>query len=215
MRKFFTTGLGILLPIIITILLIGFLVNILTKPFLSLTEGFLVQHNLVLQPTLLIITSKILILVILAIILLIIGLIGNAFLINYIFRLNDYLFHRVPVINKIYKACQDVVHSLFSSSSSSFSQVVLVPFPCSDTLSVGLITKDSFIINTGSGGDEVVPVYIPGTPNPTVGFMLMFRKNQLIYSTMKAEEAMKFVVSCGIAMPEFRTSNSPEIKDEK
>ncbi len=212
MKKYFTAGLGILLPVIITFLIVGFLVNILTKPFLSLTESFLIQQEIVSQPTLVIIASKILIIVVIVLVVFIFGLIGNAFLFNYIFRINDYLFHRMPVINKVYKACQDVVSSLFSTSSSSFSQVVLVPFPSANTLSVGLITKDPFIVNTSRGDEEVVPVYIPGTPNPTVGFMLMFKKSQLIYSTMKADEAMKFVVSCGIAMPEFTTSTTPEIK---
>lgn len=222
MKKYFTTGLGLLLPVILTFLIVGFLINLLTKPFLSITETILIQSNLFTQPflflsetSLILITSKIIILLVIFFVVLIIGLIGRLFLIKYIFQFGDYLLHRVPVINKVYKATQDVVNSLFSSSSTSFSQVVFVPFPSTQNLSIGLVTKDALLVNTGYGDEEVVPVYIPGTPNPTVGFMLMFKKNQLIYSTMKADEAMKFVVSCGIVMPEFSTSPTPETTNEK
>lgn len=218
MRKYFMTGLGILLPIILTFLIVGFLINFLTKPFLSIVQAYLIQSDLISAPflifseyTLTNFISKLIILIGLALVVFIVGLIGNFFLVNYFFRLGDFLLHRLPVVNKIYKASKDVVGSLFSSNSRSFSQVVLVPFPGQENLSVGLITKEAMLFNTGSGAEEIVPVYVPGTPNPTVGFMLMFKKSQLIYADMKAEEAMKFVVSCGIAMPEFTTRQKESI----
>ena len=222
MKKYFSTGLGILLPIALTFMIVGFLINFLTKPFLTMAQAFIIQTDIFTTPfllfnesTLITIVSKILILVIIVLVIFIVGLVGKFFLIDYLFRMGDYLFHRLPFINKIYKASQDIVGSLFSSTSSSFSQVVLVPFPSIDNLSIGLITKDALIINTGNGEEEIVPVYVPGTPNPTVGFMLMFKKSQLIYADMKAEEAMKFVVSCGISMPEFTTSTQPNVINEK
>jgi uncharacterized membrane protein len=221
MKKYFSTGLGILLPAILTFLIIGFLINFLTRPFLTLTESLIIQSNIFTKPflffnesTLIIISSKLIILLAMVALIFIVGVIGKLFLIHYIFQFGDYLLNQVPVINKIYKGSKDVVNSLFSSSSNSFSQVVFVPFPSTNNLSIGLVTKDALLVNTGRGEEEVVPVYIPGTPNPTVGFMLMFKKHQLIYSTMKADEAMKFVVSCGIVMPDFSTSLTPETKNE-
>jgi uncharacterized membrane protein len=107
-------------------------------------------------------------------------------------------------VNKIYKACQDVVQSLFSSSSKSFSQVVFVPYPNAHNLSIGLMIRDSVKIKHNQRDyEELVSVFVPGTPNPSVGFMLMFKREQLTFVNMKVDEAMKFVVSCGVVMPDF------------
>lgn len=207
MKRYFTTGLAILLPIILTGLIVGFLINILTKPFLGITER-LIHHFLplsysFLHPDVILFLSKLFILFSLIFIVGLVGFIGRLFLIDWLFRLGDHLFHNLPLINKIYKATQDVVHSLLSSSSKSFSQVVLVPFPFSQTLSVGLVTKDSLIINAADHSKDLVPVFIPGTPNPSVGFLIMFKRSQLMLASMKIDEAMKFVVSCGVASPNF------------
>lgn len=214
MKKYFTTGLAILLPLILTALIVLFLINLLTKPFLGITEN-VVNHLIDLPyvsygyPGVIVFLSKVLILCGMILFVLLIGILGKLFLIDYLFKLGDKVFHNVPLINKIYKACQDVVHSLFSSSSKSFSQVVFVPFPLANTLSVGLITKESISINSRPDYTNLVPVFVPGTPNPSVGFLLMFRRDQLVFVNMRVEEAMKFVVSCGVVMSDFSTIPSP------
>ncbi len=213
-KKYFTTGLVILLPVILTILVMTFLVNFLTRPFLGVTGNlvtyFLSTHHLFLDHiNIVLILSKLLILMGLFLFTLLIGFLGKLFLIDYLFKLGDALLHHVPFINKIYKACQDIVHSLFSSSSKSFSQVVFVPFPSPESLSVGLVTKESILIHSHPiQSSDLVPVFVPGTPNPSVGFLMMFQRKQLIFVDMKVDEAMKFVVSCGVVMPDFSLSPS-------
>lgn len=211
MKKYFSSGLAFLLPIILTIIIVDFLINFLTEPFLELTKSFLGQlqifhHPLLLfhHSTLIIFFSKALILFILSGFVILIGLFGKLFLIDIFFRLGDYLFHKLPFINKIYKACQDVVHSLFSSSSKKFSQVVFVPFPNAKSLSLGLVANEAIQMdNCEQESEQLISIFIPGTPNPSVGFMLMFKREQLLFINMKVEEAMKFIVSCGIVMPDF------------
>jgi uncharacterized membrane protein len=226
MRKYFTTGLVILLPIILTILIVTFLVNFLTKPFLGMTEhainySFDSSFLFLEHPGIIAGLSKLLILCVLISFILLIGLLGKLFLIDYLFRLGDKIIHNLPFVNKVYKACQDVVHSLFSSKSNSFSQVVFVPFPSQHALSIGLVTKDIISIHSHSHPhrSDLIPVFVPGTPNPTVGFLLMFKKEQLIFVNMKVEEAMKFIVSCGIVMSDFTViptpTNQAEIFHEK
>ena len=110
----------------------------------------------------------------------------------------DRFVRHIPVVSKIYKALRDVIDTLFSSKGNSFSQVVLVRFPHSGMLAVGLIAK----VQTPEHHDKEVSVYIPGAPNPTAGFILNYRYEELSFVDVKVEEAMKFIISCGIMVPE-------------
>lgn len=211
MKKCFTSGLAILLPVILTLFILNFLINFVTKPFIafteSLLENFISFHQPLLyyyQDTIILIVSKLLILLFLVALTILIGVFGKLFLIDLFFRVGDVLLHKLPYINKIYRACKDIVHSLLSSSSNKFTQVVLVPFPHLDSLSVGLVTNDSLKIeNSIHDSEELVSVFVPGTPNPSVGFLLAFKRDDIRLINMKVDEAMKFVVSCGIVLPDF------------
>jgi uncharacterized membrane protein len=211
------TGLAILLPIIFTVMIISFFINMLTTPFLEPTKALIGQLNFFQKPflvfneaTLVTMSSRMVILSFLIAFTILIGLFGKLFLIDYFFRLGDYFFHKLPFVNKIYKACQDVVHSLFSSSSKSFSQVVFVPYPNSRNLSIGLVTGEPLKVGkTDQETKDLISVFVPGTPNPSVGFLLMFKKEQLIFVDMKVDEAMKFVVSCGTVVPDFSVIQPP------
>lgn len=219
MKKYFTSGLAILLPIVLTLMIVSFLINFLTQPFLESTQALLKQssflrHSFIHHATFLALLSKMLILLILSGIILLIGVFGKLFLIDAFFRFGDYLLHQLPFVNKIYKACQDVVHSLFTSSKK-FSQVVFVPFPSPDSLCIGLVTHDSLKLrNCQQESEHLISVFIPGTPNPSVGFMLMFKRGQLLFANMKVDEAMKFIVSCGVVMPHFEILQ-PDKTNEK
>ncbi len=217
MKKHLTTGLAILLPIVLTLMILNFLIDFLTHPFLVPVSALMARFDffhrsffLFNEMTLVTMTSKLMILTFLTSFILFIGLLGKLFLMDYLFRFGDYLVYQLPFVNKIYKACQDVVHSLFSSSSTSFSQVVLVPYPNQRNLTIGLVTGASIQIK---GSDEetqdLISVFVPGTPNPSVGFLLLFKKEQLTFVTMKVEEAMKFIVSCGAVMPDFAIIQPP------
>lgn len=210
MKKYFVTGLALLLPAVFTILIVSFVINLLTHPFLGTAVSIFTYYDIFNKPflffsgpTVLIVTSKILILIALAILIFLVGILGQLFLLKWLGGLGDYLIHRIPFVNKIYKTTQDVVHTIFmpSQNSSNYSRVVLVPFPHPESLSIGFITNDSH-----RGADEDfekrISVFVPGTPNPTMGFMLMYRSDQLIPLSMKIEDALKFIVSCGVIQPE-------------
>lgn len=193
MKNNFLTGLAILLPIALTFWILALLVNLLTNPFTGLVDGIFHYYNLQTSWTPYI--TKLLILAVLIALVFLAGLLGRFLFLNPLFKFGDRLLHRLPLVNKVYKASQDVVHSLFSEEKTSFSQVVLVPFPNARSLSIGLISAK------GEATPEKVSVFVPGTPNPTMGFMLLFRKDQLIPIDIKVDEALKFVVSCGVIHP--------------
>ena len=214
-KKSFTTGLALLLPSLLTLMIVIFFINLVTAPFLEPFKALigqlnLFQHKLHLGESSAFITmlSKALILLLLFGFIIFVGSVGKFFFIDYLIQWGDAVFHKVPYINKIYKAFQDVIRSLFSSSSKSFSQVVFVPFPNKGNFSIGLITCESVVIQDFKQTDEWVSVFVPETPNPSAGFLLFVKKKHLVFSNMKVDEAMKFVVSCGITMPEFTTSQA-------
>lgn len=209
MKKSFTSGLIILLPIVLTVMIVNFFVNLLTQPFLQLTNHFLEEliafpQPLILfhQSTLITLSSKILILLIIGGFIILIGLFGELFLINLFFRFSHFLLTNLPIVNKVYQICQEVVSSLFSSTSKQFSLVVLAPFPQSQSFCIGLVANEMINLEKSLNQSEtLISVFIPGTPNPTVGYLLMYKREELIFLNMSVEEAMKFIVSCGIVMP--------------
>lgn len=210
MKKYFTTGLVILLPVAVTIMLVMFFVNILTKPLIGFVQALfnrydLFQTSFLSHPEIVLLISKIFILIFLFIVVVFIGIVGRWIFIRYVLHIGDSLMHRIPMVNKIYKATQDVVHTVLSPDTSTFKQVVLVPFPHAKGLSIGLITKEDATLDINEVSHNLISVFVPGTPNPTMGFMLMFKKEQLIYTDISVEEALKCVVSCGVILNSFKS----------
>ena len=185
MKKYFTTGLAILLPILITIFIIGYFVNILTNPILNYVEAIVRRFDFFNEPFLIfqsekVVTffSKIFVLTGIIFTIFLAGMLGKLFLVDYLFRIGNKLFHKLPYFNKIY-------------------------------MSVGLVTKEFILVNHPENPLETIPVFVPGTPNPSVGFMLMFRRDELVLVNMKVDEALKFIVSCGVVMPSFSIQSKP------
>ncbi|MGK5594713.1 MAG: DUF502 domain-containing protein [Parachlamydiaceae bacterium] len=204
MKKHFATGLAILLPVILTCMIMAFFLRLLTKPFLGLTQHLFVvfagqDHLIAAHPYLLQFLSQILIAITLFAVIVLFGFAGQLVLAKLFFHLGDRLIQKIPIVNKIYKAIQDVIASFFNPNTPSFSQVVLVPFPNKNSLSVGFITREGLPTNHCKA-TSLISVFVPGTPNPTMGFMLLFEKEQLIYTHLKVDEALKFIVSCGVIL---------------
>lgn len=209
MKRYFAAGLAILLPIVLTALILRFFVNLLTEPFLGIVRSIFAYYHINTSFLFLskdqaeVILSRFLILITLFLMVLLIGFIVRHFFVKGFLDLMDNLLHRVPIVNKIYKAIQEVMHTLFVHEGPAFSTVVLVPFPHNKTYSVGLITKEALPPGSDKEHLDLVSVFVPGTPNPTMGFMLLFRREQLIFVDMKVEDALKFIISCGVMYSGF------------
>ena len=213
MKKHFITGIVILLPLVITIAVIIFLVNFLTQPFVGIVSATLTKLNIVNQgflfltpEKLLIYSSKIIILILLFACTVVLGIVARWFFINTLFRLGDRILHRIPVVNTVYKTTQDIINTLFVSDKNSFKQVVMVPFPREGVYVLGLIARDSPKICSQASGADLVSVFVPTTPNPTTGFLLMFKRTDLLPIDMRPEDAIKYIVSCGVIIPDSKSS---------
>lgn len=194
MRRSFLAGLTLLLPFVLTLVILRFVMNIITAPFLglatSIVDGIVprsITSIFLTHETLVHFLSQIFILAALTGIILGIGLIGRYFLFEYLVEHWEGLMQRVPIIRQIYKWTKDVAQLVFNSEKQKFSQVVLLPFPHKGAFSLGFITADE--------DKERISVFVPGTPNPTVGYMLTCPQKDLIYLDIKVDEALKIVVS--------------------
>ena len=209
MKKYFITGLVILLPLAVTIAIIAFIVNFLTQPFIGLVsetlKGFnMMNHGfLFLSPDQLVLYgAQFLIIIGLFIVTVALGMIARWFFFKSLISLSDRILHRIPVVNKVYKTSQEIIKTLFSSDKNSFKQVVMVPFPQPGTYVIGLVSRESPKECTNAAGEKLISVLIPTTPNPTTGYLLMYRESDIINLEMKPEDAIKYVVSCGVITPE-------------
>jgi uncharacterized membrane protein len=104
---------------------------------------------------------------------------------------------RVPLMNKIYSTVKQV-NSSFSSNKSAFKQVVLVTFPHTKSRAVGFVTGEQ----KGLGPENLISVFIPTTPNPTSGFLVLVPESEIIKLEMSVADGIKFTISLGALMPE-------------
>jgi len=183
-------------------MILSFLVNILTAPFLEGVQAIFNQH---LAP----IVVKLLILAFLAGFILLVGVLGRSFFSDYFFTHIDAVVHRIPIISTIYKAITEVVHTLFDDENTGFTSVVLAPYPSNQTMSIGFVTRESLPQETDPQYVNLVSVFVPAALNPSIGFMLFYPKEDLIYLDINKEDAIKLIVSCGVMLSDFKTMSPP------
>ena len=208
MKKYLLTGLAILLPLVVTIAILGWLINLLTNPFVGIVSDFLFKFNLMPNGFLFLTReetirygSQLLILIFLFFFTLGLGVVGRLFFVRTLLNLGDKILHRIPLVNTVYKTSKDIVNQLFSPEAASFKQVVMVAFPHPGVYVLGLVAREAPRICSEKVGADLISVLIPTTPNPINGFLLFYKKEEIIYLDMKSDDAIKFIISCGMIMP--------------
>lgn len=214
MKKYFITGLVILLPLTLTILIVVFVMNFLTKPFMGLVVKILSEtriqqlHTHILSSEQIIrYGSQIIILIGLFLFTLLLGIFARWFIFKALIKVSDKILHKIPLVNKVYKTTQEIVKTIFVTDKNSFKQVVMAPFPNKGLYSLGLVSRQSPQACSNAVNEELISVFIPTTPNPTTGFLLLFKKEDLIFLDMKTEDAVKYIVSCGVIIPGKKIEN--------
>lgn len=198
-KKYFITGLVILLPLALTIAIVTFIVNFFTEPFVGFFEGFFEDYGW--YPKYrgsMHILLQIILLAALFCFTVLLGFLTRILVFKYLLQFYDYVMHRIPIIRSVYKTIQQLIKTLFGSQSRSFKQVVLVPFPGSSSYCLGLLSSDAPPVCSQTAGKELITIFVPTTPNPTSGFLLLFDKKDIHYLDMKVEEALKYIISCGV-----------------
>ena len=189
-RNNFFAGAVVLIPIGITLYLTLFIVKISTK---LLPKGLNPNYYLPFDiPGIEILIAIIFISLI--------GWLSLSFLGKKFFDIIDSILNKIPILKTIYSAIVQMTET-FSKKNDDKKSVVLVEYPRKGVWAVGFATKE----NTGEMAvktkKQLINVFVPTTPNPTSGFLLMFPKEDIIYLDMSFEEASKFIVSAGTSNP--------------
>ena len=190
LRNYFITGIVVLVPIGITLYLTKFFISISSK--LIPTE---INPNSYLPfsiPGLEILLSVIFITII--------GGLSLSFIGRKILQLVNDLFRKIPILRTIYSAIGQMTET-FAPKRKSKKSVVLIEYPRKGSWAVGFVTKENKGEISKKTNKNLVNVFVPTTPNPTSGFLLMFPKDEVIYLNMSFEEASKFIVSAGTSSP--------------
>ena len=190
LRNAFIAGIVVLVPIGFTLYLTLFLIKISSK--LIPTE---INPNNYLPfsiPGLEILLSVIFITIV--------GGISLSFFGKKVLSLINDLFKRIPILRTIYSAIGQMTES-FTNKSDNKKSVVLIEYPKKGSWAVGFATKENKGEISKKTNKELINVFVPTTPNPTSGFLLMFPKDEVIFLDMTFEEASKFIVSAGTSDP--------------
>ncbi len=186
LRNYFITGVVVLIPIGFTLylskILIGLSSNIIPQ---NINPNSYLPYAI---PGVEILISVIFITIV--------GGLSLSFLGKRVLKLIDNLFKRIPLLRTIYSAILQMTES-FSNKDNDKKSVVLIEYPRKGVWAVGFATKENTGEMASKTNKKLINVFVPTTPNPTSGFLLMFPVEDVIYLNMTFEEASKFIVSAG------------------
>ncbi|MEK9561547.1 MAG: DUF502 domain-containing protein [Pelagibacteraceae bacterium] len=186
LRNYFITGVVVLIPIGFTLYLSKILIGISSK---VIPQNLNPNNYLPIAiPGIEIIISIIFITIV--------GGLSLSFLGKKILKLIDDLFKRIPFLRTIYSAILQMTET-FSKKDDDKKSVVLVEYPRKGVWAVGFATRENKTEMSAKVNKKLINVFVPTTPNPTSGFLLMFPMDEIIYLNMSFEEASKFIVSAG------------------
>ena len=189
-RNYFITGVVVLIPIGITIYLTILITSVSSKILpKEINPNHYLPYNI---PGLEIIITLFLITFI--------GWLSLSFIGKRLLNLFNTVLKRIPILRTIYSAIVQMTET-FTKTDNQKKNVVLVEYPRKGTWAVGFATKENSGEITDKLNRKLINVFVPTTPNPTSGFLLMFPKEEVVYLDLTFEEASKFIVSAGTSNP--------------
>ncbi len=190
LRNYFITGVVVLIPIGFTLYLTKFVIGISSKIIpQNINPNNYLPYAI---PGIEILISIIFITIV--------GGLSLSFLGKRILKIIDDLFKRIPFLRTIYSAILQMTES-FSNKDNDKKSVVLIEYPRKGVWAVGFATKENKGEMAEKTNQKLINVFVPTTPNPTSGFLLMFPIDEVIYLNMTFEEASRFIVSAGTSSP--------------
>lgn len=189
LRSYLLTGLVVWLPIIVTFVVLRFIVDLLDTTIALIPNQYQPQQWLGVEiPGLGVIFSLL--------VLIFTGIIATNFLGQRLFSWGEAVLARIPLVRSIYTATKQVIQALFATNSVAFRKVLLIEYPREGLWSLGFLTG-----NTPKWGEQkepMVSVFIPTTPNPTSGFLILVPESQTRPVAMTIDEALTFIISLGV-----------------
>lgn len=188
-RKIFLTGLLVMIPLLITIYSILWMLNKVDSVFRRPIEELL---GFTIYGLGIIITVGIILLA---------GVIATNYAGHKLFGTTEYFFKKIPIVRSIYFPIKQLTQTIYGSANTAFRKVVLVRYPTPGVYTIGFVTSTGVENIEDKIGKATVAVFIPTTPNPTSGMLVMIPEEDVIVLDICVEDAIKLVVSGGIAKP--------------
>lgn len=198
-RRVFITGLVISLPLVITIFVLKFLFesfdNLLGPLVTSIMRGLGApmdpDYNV---PGIGLVSTVALIFII--------GLVSTHYMGRRLWEWGEAILTKIPIIRPVYVAAKQVIDTFSTNSSEAFRKVVIIEYPRKGVYAIGFITGSTTGEIKDRMGIDLVNVFVPTTPNPTSGFLLLLPKAEVVELDMPVEDGVKMIVSCGLVTPE-------------
>jgi uncharacterized membrane protein len=197
-RRYLLSGLLVWLPIWVTLLVFKFLVDIMSETLYLLPRKY--QPDAILGFHIPGIGVLITLLVIF-----LTGFVAANFLGRRFIALCDAIMGKIPLVRTVYNGAKQVSETLFTPGGQSFRKVLLVQYPREGLWSLAFQTGDGTpTVNAMLKEHDMVSLFIPTTPNPTSGFLMMASKKDVIEMDMSVDQALKFVISLGVVQPDIK-----------
>lgn len=202
-RKYFISGLLVWLPVWVTVLAIKFLVDILSKSLLLLPPQY--QPDVILG-----VHVPGIGVVITVVVILLTGMFAANFVGRRLVALGDAIMGRIPIVRSIYTGVKQVTTTLFTPGGQSFRKVLLVEYPCAGVWTIAFQTGEVGKEIEGSLNNQpMISYFVPTTPNPTSGFLMMAPRSKVVELDMSVDQALKYVISLGVVQPGVKQPAQP------
>ncbi len=199
LRTAFFTGVVVILPLGVTMIVINFLLDQIGTPASSLFFWFL-DHDLRSLPAMEVVLEFISVLVVFLLIP-ILGYFSRLLLGRFILHKLELLLNRVPFINMVYRTVKQIVDTFSQQEKAVFQEVVLLEYPRKRSYVIGFLTSTAKGEPQSVTGEHIVNVFVPTTPNPTSGFLLMLPEEDITRLGMSIADGMKLIISGGAVVP--------------
>ena len=202
-RSYLLAGLVVWLPVLVTMVVLRFIIDLLDKTMALIPHAYQPQQLFGFNmPGFGVLLSLIL--------LLITGVVATNLLGQRLFLWSESVLERIPLVRSIYNTSKQMIQAVVATNSQAFRKVVLIEYPRKGIWSIAFQTGSSHPEIVQHTGVEMLTVFIPTTPNPTSGFLMMVPKSDVIEMTMTTEAALKFIISLGVMQ-----NASPAVGDKK
>ena len=153
------------------------------------------------------------------VLILVVVLLTGVFVANFVGRMFvgswESLMDRIPIVRSIYSAAKNFAEIVFSDSSQSFKQVLLIEYPRKGLYSLAFQTSSQLGEVQGRTGEDVVCCFVPTTPNPTSGLVIVVPTKDVVVLDMDVDEALKMIISLGVVVPTWRNGKTAELPLEE
>lgn len=207
MKKYLIAGLIILLPVALTGMVLVFLFDLFTAPFVTLVSLLInfiqTKFSFNLPTGVILFFSRLLSLILISLFIFFLGVITQLIVVRSLINWADKLMFRIPFIRTIYRLSQDIFSALFSTGNKkAFKYPVKIPFPSKPNYCLGFIAGEVAKECQSKVSTPLLSIFAPTAPHPVSGFLFLAPESDVERVNMSSEEVIKFLVSCGMIVPE-------------